>query len=396
MGYFYCMTEQEIDYKRIQFEFAKRSYTEFITERPHLLPYMKPEKTPLLLIDSGGIRSRYVSIKYHMPFVKVYYAVKANDHIDVIKTLADLGSGFEVASAAELEKVLSLGVKPDRIISSNPVKPMEFIEIAYKSGVDRLAVDSFTEVDKLCKVSKRFRVYVRIVVPNEGSDWPLSKKFGVDVDTALEILKYAKDKGLIPYGITFHVGSQCNNYRNWFIAFRRARELWDKALSNGLRLQMLNMGGGIPVKYAYESLRIEDIGYYIRGLLQKYFPIPPHELQIEPGRSIVGDQGIMITKVIGKAVRGGENWLYIDTGVFNGLAEAIGGIRYAFYTNKEGDLLEWTIGGISCDSMDVVAKNVALPDVEVGDYIYILSAGAYTTVYGAPFNGFPPPDVVVV
>ncbi len=390
------MVEQSVDFKQIQFDFAKRYFQEFISSREHFIPYLKPHQTPLLLMDSEGIRSRYVSIKYHMPFVKVYYAVKANDHMDIIKTLADLGSCFEVASIAELEKVLSVGVKPERVISSNPIKPLDFIDYAYKKGVDRLAVDSFTEVDKLCRVSKRFRVYVRIVVPNEGSDWPLSKKFGVDIDTALEILKYSKDKGLIPYGITFHVGSQCNNYRNWFIAFRKASELWQRANYEGLRLQMLNMGGGIPVKYAYEALRIEDIGYYIRGLLQKYFPIPPHELQIEPGRGIVGDQGLMITRVIGKAKRGSEDWLYIDTGVFNGLAEAIGGIRYPFYTPKEGELKEWTIGGISCDSMDVIAKNVALPELEVGDYIYILSAGAYTTVYAAHFNGFPPSQVMVL
>ncbi len=390
------MLEQSVDYKRIQFEFAKRSFEEFISTRSHFLPYLEPQRTPVLFMDAEGIRSRFVSIKYHMPFVKVYYAVKANDHIDIIRVLAELGSGFEVASPSELSKVLSLGVKPEMIISSNPIKPLEFIDYAYRSGVDRMVVDSFTEVDKLCKVSRRFRVYVRIVVPNEGSDWPLSKKFGVDVDTALEILKYAESKGLIPYGITFHVGSQCNNYRNWFIAFRKARELWDKATNSGLRLQMLNMGGGIPVRYAYEALRIEDIGYYIRGLLQKYFPIPPHELQIEPGRGMVGDQGIMVVRVIGKAKRGDENWLYIDTGVFNGLAEALGGIRYAFYTKREGELKEWTIGGISCDSMDVVAKRVALPEPEVGDYLYILSAGAYTTVYGAHFNGFPPPDVVIL
>ncbi len=257
-------------------------------------------------------------------------------------------------------------------------------------------VDSFTEVDKIARIAPRSRVYVRIVVPNEGSDWPLSKKFGVDVDLAVSILEYAQEKGLVPYGITFHVGSQCNNFRNWLIGIKRASELWQKAKAKGLRLQMLNIGGGIPVKYTYESLRVEDIAYYVRGLLQKFMPTLPHELQVEPGRGIVGDQGVMVCRVIGKAVRDGENWLYIDTGVFNGLAEALGGIRYAFYTNREGDIKEWTVGGVSCDSMDVVARNVALPEPEVGDYVYIIPAGAYTTVYASNFNGFPTPEVVCV
>ncbi|ADC88982.1 Orn/DAP/Arg decarboxylase 2 [Thermocrinis albus DSM 14484] len=388
------MVEEVVDRRRVQFEFAKRSFEAFLSERERFLPYLKPQVTPVLYMDLEGIKSRYIELRYHLPQVKVYYAVKANDHPEIIRVLAELGSGFEVASSEELRRVLEMGVSPDRVISSNPVKPMDFIEYAYSKGVDRFAVDSFTEVDKLAKVAKRSRVYVRLVVPNEGSDWPLSKKFGVDVNTALDILEYAREKGLIPYGVTFHVGSQCNNYRNWFIGIRTAAELWSKAKERGLRLQMLNLGGGIPVRYTYEALSVEDIAYYVRGLLQKFFPSMPHELQIEPGRGIVGDQGIMVTRVIGKARRGNENWIYIDTGVFNGLAEALGGIRYAFYLDREGELEEWTIGGVSCDSMDVVARSVPLPEPEVGDYLYILSAGAYTTVYAANFNGFPVPQVV--
>nr|BAL53650.1 ornithine decarboxylase [uncultured Aquificae bacterium] len=345
-------------------------------------------------MDLEGIKSRYKEIELYMPNFRIYYAVKANDDINIIKALSEKGSGFEVASLEELKKVLSLKVEPERIISSNPVKSEEFIDYAYSVHVNRFAVDSFTEVEKIAKVAKRARVYVRLVVPNEGSDWPLSKKFGVDVDTAIDILEYAREKGLVPYGITFHVGSQCNNYRNWFIAIRKSAELWEKAKRRGFRLQMLNMGGGIPVKYTYEALRIEDIAYYIKGLLQKFFPNPPYELQIEPGRGIVGDQGIMITRIIGKAKRNDENWLYVDTGVFNGLAEALGGIRYPFYVDREGELKEWTIGGVSCDSMDVIAKMVALPEPEVGDHLYILSAGAYTTVYASNFNGFPMPKVL--
>ncbi|MCS7277731.1 MAG: type III PLP-dependent enzyme [Aquificaceae bacterium] len=388
------MLKETIDPLLLQYEFARRYFNEFLSQRDHLKAYLKPSKTPTLIMDLEGIKRRYLEIRYHFPQFKVYYAVKANDHPEVIKVLAELGSGFEIASSGELSKILDLGIKPEKVISSNPIKPTDFIDYAYRNGVNRFVVDSFTEVDKIAKLAPRSRVYVRLVVPNEGSDWPLSKKFGVDVDTALDILLYAQDKGLVPYGITFHVGSQCNNFRNWLIGIKRASDFWQRAKAKGLRLQMLNIGGGLPVKYTYESLRIEDIAYYVRGLLQKFMPTLPHELQIEPGRGVVGDQGLLICRVIGKAKRGEENWLYIDTGVFNGLAEALGGIRYPFYVEREGELREWTIGGVSCDSMDVVARRVALPEPEVGDYLYILSAGAYTTVYAAEFNGFPKPEVV--
>jgi len=379
----------------IQFNLAKKYFRDFINERRgRIEKLLKPEKTPVLLMDIEGVKKKYLKVKYNFAEFNVYYAVKANDDDRVIKALVEVGSGFEVASSEELNKVLNLGGKVEKIISSNPVKPPEFIDYAYSVGVRTFAVDSFTEVEKIKKIAPRSKVYVRIAVPNEGSDWPLSRKFGVDTDTALEILEYANNSGLIPYGITFHVGSQCNNLRNWFIAVKLSAELWEKAGAKGLKLQMLNMGGGLPVRYNYEALSIEDIAYYVKGLMRKYFPVQPYELQIEPGRGIVGDQGLMITRVIGKATRGGENWIYIDTGVFNGLAEALGGIRYPFYIEREGKLKEWTIGGISCDSMDVIAKNVFLPEPKIGDFLYILSTGAYTTVYASNFNGFPKPEVV--
>ena len=379
---------------KIQFNLAEKYFRDFLNERRgRIEKLLRPEKTPVLLIDIEGVKKKYLKVKYNFAEFNVYYAVKANDDDRVIKALVEVGSGSEVASSEELRKVLNLGGKVERIISSNPVKPPEFIDYAYSVGVRTLAVDSFAEVEKIKKIAPRSKVYVRIAVPNEGSDWPLSRKFGVDTDTALEILEYANSSGLIPYGITFHVGSQCNNLRNWFIAVKLSAELWEKARAKGLKLRMLNMGGGLPVRYNYEALSIEDIAYYVKGLMRKYFPVQPYELQIEPGRGIVGDQGLMITRVIGKATRGEENWIYIDTGVFNGLAEALGGIRYPFYIERKGKLKEWTIGGISCDSVDVVAKSVFLPEPQIGDFLYILSAGAYTTVYASNFNGFPKPEV---
>ncbi len=388
------MREVSPSVAEIQFRHAKRYFEEFISRRDKLARELDRVKTPALLLDLEGVKARYVQIKYHMPDVNVYYAVKANDNLEVLKALAQVGSGFEVASSEELEKVISLGVEPERIISSNPVKPPEFIDYAYSVGVKRFAVDSFTEVEKIAKVAPRARVYVRLAVPNEGSDWPLSRKFGVDTETALSILEFAREKGLIPLGVTFHVGSQCNNLQNWFIAIKRSAQLWEKAKARGIKLLVLNMGGGIPIRYLQESLRIEDIAYYVSGLLRKYFSSIPHELQIEPGRGIVGDQGVMVVSVIGNAQRGEERWLYIDTGVFNGLAEALGGIRYPIYVKREGELKEWVLGGVSCDSMDVITKSLYLPEPEVGDRLFILSTGAYTTVYASKFNGFPPPEVI--
>ena len=380
----------------LQFGYSKRYFFELIESYPFLRNALDGVQTPSMVINLRGVADRIELLKREFEGFKIFYAVKANDHPEILRAVQEKGIGFEVASSAELERVLEAGAKPENIISSNPVKPPDFIEYAYRMGVKTFAVDSFAEVEKVSYLAPRARVYVRLAVPNEGSEWPLSRKFGLDPDTALEVLLYARDKGLVPYGITFHVGSQCNNLSNWFIAIKNSYHLWEMALSRGLRLTMLNIGGGIPIRYLRESLRPEDIGYYVKGLLRKYFPTSPSELQMEPGRGIVGDQGILVASVIGKARRGGENWLYVDTGVFNGIAEALGGIRYPVFVEREGELKEWTLAGVSCDSMDVIAKRIYLPEPEVGDRLYFLSAGAYTTVYASNFNGFPPPKVVFV
>jgi ornithine decarboxylase len=392
--------EEVPDVYPLQYKFAKQYFDSIVLRKPFILDVLKSVKTPTLVINLDRIKERFIELQEALKEAKIYYAVKANDHQEILALLNDLGSGYEVASSYELEKVLRLGVDSSRIISSNPVKPLDFIDYAYKSGIKAFSIDSYKEIDKLKKIAPRSRVYVRLIVPNEGSDWPLTNKFGVDVDTALDILEYAKYQGLIPYGITFHVGSQCNNLRNWFIGIKKAWELWEKAIYRGIKLTMLNLGGGIPVNYQYESLSIRDIGSYIEALLQKYFLIKPMEIQIEPGRGVVGDAGVLVSSVIGKTtkyINGEESyWIYLDTGVFNGLAEVLGGISYPMYAEQKGEIKPYTIAGVSCDSMDIISNFTYLPDVDVGDRIYIMATGAYTTVYAANFNGFGIPETVFV
>jgi len=121
--------------------------------------------------------------------------------------------------------------------------------------------------------------------------------------------------------------------------------------------------------------------------LKEEFP-PGIEVFAEPGRAVVGEAGILVCSVVAKAKRDGEDWLYLDAGVFTGLMESIGGIQYVFTTHKNGRRRKWVVAGPTCDSMDVISKDTELPDLEVGDRVYISSAGAYTTAYASRFNGF--------
>lgn len=358
----------------------------------------KASETPYLLMDKEQIKAKVDVIGSQIPNSKFFYAVKANPSIEVIRYMNKLGAGFEIASEGELALLETLDVAPERIITSNPMKTYKFLKMAKKYGLEYFAFDSHAEVDKIAEYLPGAKVYVRLTVPNEGSEWPLSRKFGVEVDVALELSLYAKERGLDPAGMTFHVGSQCTNMYNWNSALHKARELFEMADEYGIRFKMIDIGGGYPIKYIKDVVNISAIERNMAPLIKEKFP-DDVEIFMEPGRSVVGDAGIFVARVTGKAKRGDENWLYIDVGVFNGLMESIGGIKYRYITEDTGasrSKKQWTITGPSCDSFDVIDRDVTLPEPEVGSYILILSAGAYTISYASEFNGFAIPKTILI
>lgn len=350
---------------------------------------------PYLLIDKSKIREKVKSVGKRIKNSKVFYAVKANPDIEILRLIKDLGIGFEIASEGELNILSSLGVGKERIISSNPIKSFRFLRMASSYGVSYFAIDSAEEIEKLHEYSPKCNVYVRLSVPNEGSEWPLSKKFAVEIDEAVELMVLAKKKGLNPAGITFHVGSQCTNLYNWNSALDKAKSLWDKVEKRGIKLSVLNIGGGYPIRYTKNVVDIETIDKNVDKLIYEKFP-KNTQIFIEPGRAVVGDAGVFVTRVIGKAKRADENWLYIDAGVFNGLMESIGGIKYSYIVDGSRNIKKWTLAGPSCDSFDVIDKDIMLPEPEVGNLILILSSGAYTISYASEFNGFSIPKTILI
>ena len=353
------------------------------------------EETPYLLMDKEVIKSICERLGKGIKGAKVFYAMKANPDINVVKFISQQGLNFEIASDGELSLLKTLNVSPEKIISSNPIKSPSFIKSAYSYGIRLFAYDSLCEVEKLSVYAPESKVYIRLSVPNEGSEWPLSKKFGVEPDNAIKLLIFAKEKGLQPIGITFHVGSQCTNIYNWSTAIDKVLRLWKKAESMGIKLKILNIGGGYPVRYTKNVIKIEKIEAMLNDLIFQKFP-SDIEIHIEPGRVVVAEAGVFVSKVIGKAKRADENWLYIDIGVFNGLMECIGGIKYSFIVGSRAEPKRWIIAGPSCDSFDVIAKDVLLSEPNIGDYLLIPSAGAYTISYASEFNGFPIPRTILL
>jgi len=349
---------------------------------------------PFLILDTAIVRAKARRFRAAMPRVRPHYAVKANPDRRVLKVLAQEGCGFEIASTAELDLLVSLGVNPAEIFFSNPMKSRESIAYAAAKGVEWYVIDSPDELRRVFEVKPNAKQYLRIATPNIGSDWPLSGKFGAGAGDAREIIAAAAKLGADLAGITFHVGSQCRNPENWRVALEKARSLFDLMTKAGLKPRLLNIGGGYPVRHVKPIPSIEVIGNVVNEGLGAF----PDDVQVvaEPGRYLVSDAGYFVCRVLGTASRAGKRWMHWDAGLFGGVIEASEGLRYRVRTDRSGPDIVWTVGGPTCDSVDIVMRDEPLPsDLQEGDFVYIRNAGAYTTAYASQFNGFPLPEVRV-
>ena len=349
---------------------------------------------PFLILDTALVRGKVRRFRAAMPRVRPHYAVKANPDRRVLKVLAQEGCGFEIASIAELDLLLALGVPAAEVFYSNPVKSRESIAYAGAKGVEWFVVDSVDELRRVFETKSDARQYLRIATPNIGSDWPLSGKFGAGAADAREIVALAARLGADLAGVTFHVGSQCRNPENWRVALEKARSLFELMARAGLRPRLLNIGGGFPVRHVKPIPSIEVIGGVVNEGLKAF----GEDVQViaEPGRYLVSDAGYFVCRVLGTATRAGKRWMHWDAGLFGGVIESSEGLKYRIRTDRSGPDVPWTVGGPTCDSVDVVVRDEPLPsDLQERDFVYIRNAGAYTTAYASQFNGFPLPEVRV-
>jgi len=349
---------------------------------------------PFLILDAAIVRGKIRRFRAAMPRVRPHYAVKANPDRRVLKVLAQEGAGFEIASTAELDLLLALGVPPAELFFSNPMKSRDSIAYAAAKGVEWFVIDSVDELRRIHEIKPDAKQYLRIATPNIGSDWPLSGKFGCGVADARELVALAAKLGVDLAGVTFHVGSQCRNPENWRVALEKAKSLFEAMAKAGLKPRLLNIGGGFPVRHVKPIPSIEVIGAVVNEGLKGF----AEDVQVvaEPGRYLVSDAGYFVCRVLGTATRAGKRWMHWDAGLFGGVIEASEGLRYRIRTERSGPDVAWTVGGPTCDSVDVVMRDEPLPsDLQEGDFVYIKNAGAYTTAYASQFNGFPLPEVRV-
>jgi ornithine decarboxylase len=365
--------------------------TRFLAER-------RPD-TPCLVVDLDVIAENYRKLCKLLPLAQVFYAVKANPAPEVVAMLRRLGSSFDTASRGEIDLVLDQGAKVERISFGNTIKKERDIAYAYERGVRLFAFDSEAELAKLAKAAPGSRVFCRILMDCGGAEWPLSRKFGCAPEMASALLRQAREFGLDPYGLSFHVGSQQTDLTQWDVAVGRAARMFSALQELNVDLKMINIGGGFPAQYRTAVAPVEAYAGAVMKAISQHFGNKIPEIIIEPGRSLVGEAGVIQSEVVlisKKDYKDKRRWVYLDIGKFGGLAETLGeSIKYAITTPRDGAATAPVVlAGPTCDSADILYEKTSyrLPvDLQVGDKVEIQSTGAYTSSYcSVNFNGFPP------
>lgn len=365
-----------------------------------LKSFADTKDTPFVVIDTATIDRAYQELEDNFPYANIYYAVKANPAPAILKLLAERGANFDIASIYELDKVLGFDVSPERISYGNTIKKSRDIRYFYEKGVRLFATDSEADLRNIARAAPGSKIYVRILT--EGTltaDWPLSRKFGCEIDMAMDLLILARDLGLESYGVSFHVGSQQREISSWDAALGKVKVIFERLKEeDGIELKMINMGGGFPANYMNRTNDLETYAQEITRYLEEDFGKDFPEIIIEPGRSLIANAGILVSEVVlisRKSRTALHRWVFADVGKFSGLIETLDeSIKFPIYVEKKGELEDAVIAGPTCDSADIMYEHHKYPlplNLAIGDRLYWLSTGAYTTSYSAvEFNGFPP------
>jgi ornithine decarboxylase len=359
--------------------------------------------TPAFVLDHDKIRENYREFTRALPRVQAYYAVKANSLPEIVRTLYKCGSSFDVASFPEFmivyENIRNMPAKKrqdwiwDKIIYANTIKQIETLH-KLDQFKPLVTFDNIAELHKIKVHCPHAGLCLRIRVPNTGSMVELSSKFGAHPGEAVDLILEAMKVNLVVEGISFHVGSQCNNFENYMQALQLCAGIFRESESRGHTIKILDIGGGFPVKYDNKSKSFKILARKLNAEIERLFP-EDIEILAEPGRFMVANAATLVAKVIGKAIRDGKTCYYIDDGVYHTFSGVIfDHCTYPIKAFKDGEKKVSAVFGPTCDALDTISVAEELPELEIGDYVYADNIGAYSHASSTYFNGFPPAQVI--
>jgi ornithine decarboxylase len=353
--------------------------------------------SPLLILDCERLRVQFRKLRHALPQVQLHYALKPLPHPAVVQTLLAEGSYLDLATSGEVALVQRLGVAPQRCIHTHPIKRAADIANALHFGVRTFVADNPDEVRKFARHAGEVQLLLRVSFRSAGAVCDLSRKFGCDPEDVLPLARLAAELGIGVRGLSFHVGSQSADATKHVEATQACAKLLAGARRERLGVcDTLDIGGGFPIDYAQP---VQDIGRFcapLRAALAKL----PRRVQViaEPGRYIVGPCAIGVASVMGRARREGHWWYYLDDGLYGCYSgQLYDHARYPVEPLRAGgERLPSVLAGPTCDSIDVIAENLMLPQLQAGDLVVGRAMGAYTWASATEFNFFPKATVVAV
>ncbi|XP_028937100.1 antizyme inhibitor 2 isoform X2 [Ornithorhynchus anatinus] len=363
--------------------------------------------------DLGDVVRKHLRFLKALPRVQPFYAVKCNGSRGVVKTLAELGTGFDCASKKEIELVQSIGVPGHKIIYANPCKQISHIKYAARHGVQVMTFDNEVELAKVAKRYPGARMVLSIATDEFKSPAHLNIKFGATLKSCRHLLETAKKMNVEVIGISFHVGSACCGPQAFTQAIADARLVFEMGAELGYRMHLLDLGGGFPGP-ENSTVRFEELASVINSALDLYFPEGCGvEIIAEPGRYYVASSFTLAVNIIAKEHipsehlgsdgAGGVAPKSIKYRVNDGVYGAFNSVLFdntcpAPVLQKEPHpgqpLYSSSLWGPACDGPEPIAEGLRLPDLQVGDWLTFENMGAYTAGPASPFSAARPRRIV--
>ncbi len=353
--------------------------------------------SPLLVLDCERVRVQFRKLRKALPGVDLHYALKPMPHAAVVQTVLEEGGFLDLATTGEVQLVERLGVGPERCIHTHPIKREQDIRNALKFGVRTFVADNPDEVRKFARHTEHAELLLRVSFRSPGAMCDLSRKFGCDPEDLLALARLAAESGIEVRGLSFHVGSQAVDSAKHVEAIQACTKLMAAARKEKLgTFDTLDIGGGFPIDYGQP---VQDIGRFCAPLRAALAKIPQRvRIIAEPGRFIIGPAAIGVASVMGRARREGHWWYYLDDGLYGSYSgQLYDHARYPVEPLRDSpERLPSVLAGPTCDSIDVIAENLMLPELKAGDLIVGRAMGAYTWASASEFNFFPKATVVAV
>ena len=359
-------------------------------------------ETPTFVYDSNLIKNSFYMLKKIMDPLngKIHFAVKSNDNLGVIKYINSLGAGADVVSIGELKRCLKVSVKPKDIIFSGVGKQKDEIEFAINKNIKQLNAESIEELKDIIEISKNIKKKVNVALRvnldinakthKKISTGDENSKFGIIYDDIVHDYKLMNNASFInPYGLAIHVGSQLFDYDVFFQTFSKIKNLAVELRNLGYEVNHLDLGGGFGVDYTMKnSLNYKSFS----KALNEVFKNNEFQLSVEPGRSLIAESGVLLTKVIRTKSTNYKNFLIVDAAMNNLIRPTLYNAIHSIQPLKiksDRSSKKYDIVGPICETGDFLGIDFNLQETKKNEVLAIMTCGAYGSVMRSNYNSRP-------